>query len=214
MNPHSNLASFYRYFYMTENLPNNLCNYFWGLLFAFVCLPFVWTAMLLNRILTPIKLKEYDMGEGEKKKYGYSKPYNPFTTGFGVIFTTMIIVIGMVTLRILLGKTFGHNGDGLNVFGTSPYAIILYLYCVGLLTVLGGVVTFLILMFLWRLLPNKTPETDEEFYAKLTAKSQIEKERIERRRTNPSFLVLTWRWLVAFKEKNCPLITWDYTKKD
>ena len=26
---------------------------------------------------------------------------------------------------------------------------------------------------------------------------------------NPNFIMLTWKALVAFKEKNCPVITWD-----
>lgn len=213
MNPHTNLASFYRYFYMREQLPNNLCNYFWNLIFAFICLPFVWTAMLLNRILTPIKLKEYDMGEGEKKKYYYSTPYDPIKTGYGIVFTFLLLIIGGVMLRLVYGKTLEH-GNVIDAFGTSAYARLLYVYCVGILTVLCGVTAFFILMFLWRMLPKKAPETDEEYEARRTAENQKDRERMERRRTNPSFIVLTWRWIVAFKEKNCPMLEWDYTKKD
>jgi hypothetical protein len=49
LDPHSTLASLYRYFYLEAELPNNLCSYFWKLAIMFVSLPFVWMALIINK---------------------------------------------------------------------------------------------------------------------------------------------------------------------
>ena len=39
-------------------------------------------------------------------------------------------------------------------------------------------------------------------------------EKSQHRADNPYLITLFWRGLVAFKDKNCPVITWDYDGKD
>ena len=57
-----------------------------------------------------------------------------------------------------------------------------------------------------------TCNSEEEKDAKWEKELAEERAKRLKREANPSFLTLMWRWIVAFKEKNCPLITWDYTK--
>lgn len=209
MNPHSKLASFYRYFYMEENLPNNLCNYVWSLLFAFACTPLTWLAMLHNRIYNPIR-KEKRVNYMGQLMYYYKTPYKPIQTGVGIIFSFLAFMIGAVTLKI-----FEHISK---VEIIRPSEILLgciKIYGVGILTVFTSIALFYGLMFLWRLIPKKKEkeETNEEFHARMDARNKAEMERRIYKENNPSFLTLVWRWLVAFKEKNCPMITWDYTKE-
>lgn len=212
MNPHTKLASFYRYFYMTEKLPNNLCTYFWGLMLAFILTPLTWLAMLHNRIYNPIKKKTYTYED--KTTYYYDTPYKPVATAFGLGFTLLAFCIGAVTL-ISFGKLTGI--DTRNFIGSSSVILgCIKIYAIGLLTVFGTIALFYLLMAIWRLIPKKEPkkETDEEYYARRKAENKAEMERRIYKENNPTIFTLAWKWLVAFKEKNCPIITWDYTKED
>jgi hypothetical protein len=210
MNPHSRLASFYRYFYMTENLPNNLCNYFWGLMLAFVCLPFVWLAMLINYINHPIKRKEYQ--EDGKIIYYYDTPFEPCATGYGIIFTFINLIIGIATIELI--SKLGISTATLT-FGLTNIKLLFYIYGVGILAIASSIGLFFGYMALMRLIPDKKEKelTDEEYWAKRDAEDIKERERREYKLNNPSLITLAWRWLKAFKEKNCPMIDWDYSKQ-
>ena len=210
MNPHSKLASLYRYFYMEETLPNNLCNYFWGLFFAIICLPFTWLAILHNRVYNPIT--KHENKYANKTLHYYTTPFKPLPTALGLIFTVFTFVIGAVTL-IIFEKITGVNTRAFINQSTIPIGVI-KMYMIGILGIIGSIGLFNVLIALLRLLPKKAPETEEEFYARLTKENQRNKERMEHKRNNPNIFTLAWRWLVAFKEKNCPLIEWDYTKKE
>ena len=58
LNRDGSLASFYRYFYGTGDLPKDGCNYFWLTCLAIICTPFVWPAIVLNRLNNKIQLRE------------------------------------------------------------------------------------------------------------------------------------------------------------
>ena len=213
LNPYSRLASFYRYFYITGSLPNNLCSYFWSLLFAFVTLPFVWTAVFINRFNKRIVFKTYTYGETgkyETRKY-YDVDSDRVNTLYGLVFTFLAFLLGVITLG-LTQKVTGINLDVLS-FGFKNWIAMFYLYGIGIVTAFASVGLFFIVMALIRLIPTPPELTDEEYYVMLKKRSQKQFEKMEYKRLNPSFLTLTGRWLVAFKEKNCPLITWDYEKK-
>ena len=64
------------------------------------------------------------------------------------------------------------------------------------------------------MLEIKKKLTAEESHEKEMLKINRDIEKGKYRRENPSILTLACKRLVAFKEKNCPMITWDYTKKE
>jgi hypothetical protein len=224
-NPHSRLASFYRYFYLTSSLPNNLCNYFWGLTLAVILLPFVWIALAINRYhniikfdTTQINTWKYDE-KGNSTKSG-SKPLNEYrvyewnrhSTSMGLLFTFFSIVIGFIVGAILfkglgvdlMPKEYVHGG----------FVCVTILYIIGLISGFSLFILGLLSISLVRLLSSfqkeKTQEEEEAENAKYIAKNEADAKKRLYRRNNPYFIVLAWRYLVALKEKRCPIITWNY----
>lgn len=205
LNPHSRLASFYRYFYLTGDLPNNLCNYFWGLIVAFVCFPFVWTSIFLNYLTDKIcylpTINRYCVG------------YKPLPTPVGLVFNIFIFIIGCVGFK-LLGFIFSQTIMFFLLDHMFVVSALIFLYFLGLITILVVVVVFNIIVGLVRFATSfKKKLTEEELRLQEEKETQKYTEYWANKRkkeANPNFLVLTWRWLVAFKEKNCPIITWDY----
>lgn len=227
LNPHSNLASFYRYFYLRETLPNNLCNYFWGLVFAFSCFPFVWIAMLINRYKkiisydeTPVNIFEYYEDEkgcnkskiiGTKKKDEYEvQRFSQTPTGYGFAFTFFAILIGVLTSGLSLKA--GYDFSFMHSFSLPLFFVKLYL--LGVFSAIIVIILFILIVELHVFLYSFKKElTLEELLLreeKKTIKMNKRWEKERNREVNPNFLTLTWRWIVAFKEKNCPIITWDY----
>lgn len=209
MNPHSKLASFYRYFYLTEKLPNNLCNYCWGLVLAIICTPFVWPAIAINMFNKEIYLYE------DKQFQMYSVRGKKTATSMGIVFSFFILVIGAVTI-ILLEKM-----DIINHVHAKNLSFLFILYLVGISTVAFSILMFYFFVAITRIIDSfKNELTEDEREAKYLAENRRYAEKYEKdwenkkyREANPRFYTLMWRWIVAIKEKNCPMITWDYTKK-
>ncbi len=215
MNPHTNLASFYRYFYLTKDLPNNLCNYFWGLIFAMICFPFVWMAMAINRVNNKISYvfdtyAHFENGEfiEHRKRYYYRVGFNPISTGIGILFTFMTVIIGLCTSKVLISIFIIAQ---LGVI-SSLQVVLITMYFIGVISIGAAIGLFHGIMALIRLIPNK-PLSDEERHQKRMKELEENHKRKLYREANPSFLTLTWRWVVSFKQKNCPIITWDYENK-
>lgn len=207
MNPHSNLASLYRYFYMTDKLPNNLCIYFWGLLLLFICLPFTWLAMIFNYFNNPIQRKEYKSYD-DNIIYYYTMSYKSIPTMIGFFFSFLTISVSICIIAFLakcgISETYFVNRTNSAIF------TLLSLYVYGLIFIFISICLFFGIIHLVRLLPKKSLETNEEYLTRLNK----DLKRMEHKRNNPNFITLACRWLIAFKEKNCPLLDWDYTKKE
>ncbi len=223
-NPHSRLASFYRYFYLVTDLPNNLCTYFWKLLFAFIWFPLVWPAMLINYLNKKIVLEynthnEYDKNWrilSTEKRCRYLKRHNALENGNGALLTLLILFIGVFTCYYI---TFNCSAIFFNIDIFKSIGVIcgaLIIYGTGLLVVFTAIAYFVIGIDIVRLFSKvKKVLTQEELdalQAKKDAEHEAMCERDRYRAANPNFIILTWRWIVAFKERNCPLITWEYNK--
>ena len=239
LNPHSGLASFYRHFYVTTQLPNNLCNYFWGLMFAFIMFPFVWIAMAWNRfnnfIYFDTRLETVfetytapdgyvgSISAGEKPKNVYAKKFDTVNTAFGLIFTLLAFLVGGLSFGMILRLSNFNIIE--HVLGNEKgYLPMFLIYLIGIATAITFILLFVLIVwmvtFVSKFIPEKKSKTtvdvledwDKE-WRDSQAKREAKAARLLRRQTNPNFFILTWRWMVAFKEKNCPIITWDYEQK-
>lgn len=229
LNPHSKLALFYRYFYLRTNLPKSLCDYSWSLVLAIICFPFVWSAMLVNHYKNAISLStnwvwktsDYVDEQGYTHKNTarkveetkYFVDFNPLPTFVGVIISFGLIILGFIVSAL-----------GVTVFGlislmppNPNWMIAFQFYFMGIFACISGIVLFFIFGFLIRLLPKKKPLTYAEQEAKelkdqeyFNAMSEKRAKTYLYRQANPRITTLIWRGLVAFKDKNCPMITWDY----
>lgn len=215
MNPYTALASFYRYFYSTAELPNNLCNYTWKLVFAIICLPFVWTQLLIN--ILHKRIYESSKTEWNGKAYVKTTCFNvQYDTSvvLGLLYTILYLFLGLIVFSILEKIGFDLNvllPKGMVITILSRFylvGVLLFGLCIGL---------FFLIINIARLVTKlKGVPTAEELALKKAKIDAIFDKLIERekyREQNPNIFKLIWRGIVAFKEKNCPIITWDYTKK-
>ena len=128
---------------------------------------------------------------------------------FGLIFSFSTMAIGMFTISILI--TFGVRFEK-----TDVITALSIFYGFGLITIITSILVYhliiLVSRFISYLFPKKDTETDEEAREKRLKKSKELEEKRLRREANPSIFVLAWRWIVAYKEKNCPIIYWDYDR--
>lgn len=219
LNPHGYLASFYRYFYLTDKLPNNLCNYCWSLLIAFLTFPFVWMAVLMNRMSNKIKFNtekynHYENGEfvDVRPRNRYEVGFNPIQTAYGLLFTFATVMLGaFVFIKLLGNQPAQHQGMGYFIKG------LFVVYAVGVATIISCVLLYFVYLFIYKFFIKlkKKPTTEEIIARDLRAEEKRKKywEKVHYREKNPNFIVLFWRYIVALKEKNCPIIEWDYNKK-
>ncbi len=200
-NPYSRTASFYRYFFLKKDLPNSLCDYSWGLLIASISFPFVWVAMLFNRIKNKIY---FDVKE---KRYRLAD-FGVIPTVVGFVFTLLLFLVGIISLGIfegIYGIKFIDKMGGINCLLLS--------YITGIGSVIVAVISYFtingIINLFSRFKKELTPEEKEikqaTYIEKLTIKEKANQ-------NQPNYFKILWLGFKAFKEKNCPLITWDYEK--
>ena len=236
MNPHSRLASFYRHFYLVGTLPNNLCLYFWSLLLAIVITPFVFSAMIsnwFNKQITYHEHKEDEWGytsnfewvilEPKLKQY-YSVNPSKLPTSTGLILNIIFLAVGALIINLM---SYFLNNDLFKIFSNinSGYFVINLIVINLIIIIIGLVSSFIIyysiifsFIFLCDLY-NKIKGEDK----KIDDYDEIEKQYIIRRNAliekkryrseNPNFIRLCFRWLKAKKDKNCPILKWDYDIK-
>jgi hypothetical protein len=211
------LANFYRYFYAKDTLPNNGCDYFWLLCLGFILMPFVWPAVLLNMWNDKITLREttrYDINSETHVPYTY---YSINSTGFiqtglGILLNFLLIILGGLILSI-----FYKYHPSLSIFHIKSFILtMLLLYAIGLscigLAYYGGAY---LLGLLIKIGP-KRPETPEEwdaYYDKQEAKEKARREAYIYRQSHPGFFKMIGMRFMSYKEKNCPIIEWEETKK-
>lgn len=186
---HSLKSSFYRHTYL-KNIPHGLCDYVWGLFFALLALPFTWTIILYNVIKKNIT---FDKDANKYHfEYGTEKPAK------GVYYTLVIMCVGLFSIVLIDTMCASYAKSLLN--SVSLYKGLGLVYCFGLLGCVTifctGYLTFIIFCFVSDVIPEKKP--------KIVKTSEDKK---------PSTIKLIWLWLKAVKEKNCPIMAIDYTKK-
>lgn len=198
LNVHSKLAKFYIIFYDKTTLPNNLCAYFWSLLFAFICAPILYPSLIINALMSPPHYSE------EYKRY----------SGVGLVPN----VVGLV-LNILI--LFGGGILTKQFYGAEyyPFLPIWKAYVNGIIfTIIFSAGIYLLIRlikFIVTHYPKRTPKvkkypSDEEWLKLMEAQEKREQERQLRRKK--SFWYLLKQSFIAWKDKNCPIIEWD-TKK-
>jgi hypothetical protein len=148
LSTHNKLAMLYREFYNKDTPPNNLCNYFWGLLIALICTPLVWPALIINKFLAPFEWREGDLF-GKYEKPHYSRGYRD---GMHIILGFFINVI-LFSFGILFTKIFYGN----TLQFMSPYKI----YFNGVLGTTIGILVIVLFVKLMTYLANKNPDSDE-----------------------------------------------------
>lgn len=187
INGHSFLASFYRHTYL-KNIPHGLCDYVWGLVFAFLIFPFTWTVILLNKIDESIKFDEF---RGNYTFFGAIKTSN------GPFHTMIILVISLFSSALLDANCSDLMKNYLN--SLSFFNGILVMYGVGILGCILIASIIYLIYIIFKTISDNIPEKEKEF------KPYVPK--------SPSMLKLLWLGIVAFKDKNCPIMVIDYTKK-
>lgn len=229
-NPHSSLASFYRYFYLVETTPNNLCDYFWKLLIALICFPFVWPAMAINRYNKVVwfdtalyNIWEYDEVAGHNICRG-EKPLNRYrirvsqshTTAIGALYSLVFFIAGIFSSGVLY--KFFHIDLLTNGNPNVSFHLLYMLYITGVICIFSSIGLFFIIVavcrFLSKFKKQLSQEEKEALYLanekRYVERSKRCQERRARRQANPNFIILLFRWFKAIKEKNCPIIEWDY----
>lgn len=193
LNTHGTTAMFYRGFYNKEEVPGNLCAYFWKLIFAIIFTPFVYPALIVNKLLNPFcykeKYKSYYISGGERMK-----------TLWGIVLNLIIFFAGCFVSSWIFTKPMMQH--------MSFYKI----YFNGFLAVAGLLFSIYFLIVLIRLIPRKEPkELSEEEYQKQYVE-QREKEDKREAKWKRSFLYLCIQAFIAFKNKVCPIIEWENKK--
>ena len=190
-NAHSFLASLYRHTNI-KNVPNGLCDFVWGLLFGIIMLPFTWLVIVFNLSNKSIEYNEY---RKEYSFYGAEKPLSGTLYSLACIVIGAFVVISIDKLSSCGLKAYLNSIDTLLFIGIT--------YVIGILTI-----AFFIFL-IWGIV--RLVDVYEKKYPKVH--SYETHEYVEPKVKTPSIFVLFWRGIVAYKEKNCPLITWDYTNK-
>lgn len=199
LNAHGSLAMFYRNFYHKTELPTNLCNYFWKIVVALICTPFVWPALVINKIWFPYKYGNEYMFKPDYYRCGELPTYN------GFLANVVIFIMGMLVDKILFSINFLYLGwHKTYVNGIVGWAFIIFMflfvaYCASLFS---------------KLFPKKvlTLEEREKKYRMEYEESENRKAKRKLKWEN-SFLFLIKKRFQAWKEKNCPIIEWDHNNK-
>jgi hypothetical protein len=213
LNINSNLASLYRYFYLTTELPNNLCTFRQGLLIAMVCIPFVLPALLLNRYVYKTFVQKTYFDEYDKEYTVYRKLNNEVPTFIGILIYIGFLGLGGITIRFLwwvgiLSTEFANEWP--------VYIQLLIILGFGLGTTFLSVISVLSIFEAWTKIKKiKEPKTQEEwdiFWKKQEEKDKANTLKRIKKEKNPGFWKILCTRIKAIKEKNCPIIEWDNYK--
>lgn len=202
LNVHSRLAKFYILFYDRSYLPNNLCSYFWLLLFAFICTPLCYPAMLANYLISP----PYYRHDTQSYSNGGNVP-----TGVGVVLSFVIFILGFFLTLQFYGDSYGHFLPLWKAYVNGIiYTITL---CIGILLLVN------LIKFIIKIYPKRVRKEERELSYEERMKLYEEAEELERQRRlrrqerrHKSFWYILGRYFIAWKDKNCPIIEWK-TKK-
>lgn len=185
------LAKYYGNFYNTLNKPNNLCAYFWKLLIALICYPFIFPIFHLNNLMYPIYEKD------EKNPYNKC---NRSPIALGIFINIMFGMVGMLVNNLYFGDIAHHMG----VFKT---------YCNGFLTITLIVIVVVGIFKLIKLIPT-TPKPELTYDEEVIKYQEKNLKRYERKmKWQQSFIYLTWEFIKAKKNDYCPRIEWISKKK-
>lgn len=201
LNIHSSLAHFYRNFYDTPKLPDNLCSYFWKLVIAFICAPFIWPTIVTSAFTRPYRYST------ETKAYTYGGENIGLFLGF--LSNFIFLVLGFGFLDIFYGK------------GTSNIVSIWKIYVDGVMSAIiitaGFILFFHFLKFLIKTAENFRNKgkrygdmTLEEKTAYWDEIERKKKEKEERRKK--TFWYIAKQYFIAWKDKHCPRIEWEDNK--
>jgi len=199
LSTHNKLAMLYRAFYNKEELPNNLCNYFWASLIMLLSLPFLWPAIIINNFVAPFKWKYKDDWDDTL----YDNPY--YTRGYKEPIPTIVgffINCGLFFLGMLFTKLFYSS--------TWEYMSVYKFYINGIIGIIIGIIIITLFVKLLIYLSNLNPKSEEQL--KLERTKRYEKDRLKSIKYKQSFRYLVWQRIIAWKENNCPIIHWENTK--
>lgn len=202
LNVHSRLAKFYILFYDRAFLPNNLCSYFWLLLFAFICTPLCYPAMVVNYLMSPPYYSE---------EYGTYRNGGYIPTGIGAVLNFLILILGFWLTLEFYGKPYV---EVLPLWKAYANGII---YTVSLFISIYLVVNLII--FIIKIYPKRVRKEQPELTLEERMKLYEEAEELDRQRRlrrrqrrEKSFWHILVKYFIAWKDKNCPIIDWE-TKK-
>lgn len=192
LNIHSNPAKLYRAFYNKDTLPNNLCDYFWAVVLAIICIPFTYPILIINAFLWPIY---YDI---DRKKYCCN--YERLRAYFGLIMNILFVLAGIFLCKEVYGRE------------TLSYIPFWKIYLNGIGFALGIASVFLGFVFGLYLIskildPILGSKKNKEYWDKLDERKKQRQSQKER-----SFRYLIKKQFKAWKEKNCPIIEWTNEK--
>jgi uncharacterized membrane protein len=193
LSTHNQLAMLYRNFYNEMSLPNNLCAYFWKIVICLICIPFIWPALLFNKIFDPFKWKNY-YGNGEfYKRNNYIAIHNVI----GLLFQFIIFSFGIVFTKLY------WNFTNLSLFS------LIDIYSNGIIMIILCLSIIIPIVLLIKKIPIHI-ETEEELELKYKAKSA--KNQLKELKYRQSFRYLLIQRFKAWKNNNCPIIEWEDTK--
>lgn len=190
LSTHNQLAMLYRNFYNRSFLPNNLCNYFWLLLVALICTPFVYPVLILNKFISPF--------EWSYSQYYRRSSYNNIPIVIGVVFNVLIFLFGILLSQMIYGRSIFNLLELHEIYTNG--------------IILTSIVLTLIvtIVFIIKKIPYHE-ETDEEWELKYKAKNA--KQQLKELRYKQSFRYLLVQRFKAWKNNNCPIIEWDTSKE-
>lgn len=196
LNIHGSLAKFYREFYNRTKLPNNLCNYFWSLVLAFIFLPFVYPVLIINRIFFP-----YYYDKDMYKEYRESA--ERVSTIFGLLINFLFIAIGLLFQKIVYGDLYSKIIPVWKTYTNGFISIVAIVFSIWII--------FHIVKFIIKLFPKKHIEKEELSAKELEELEKLwqEKQRKKQLKKEKSFWYLLKKYFIAWKDKNCPIIEWD-----
>jgi len=198
LSTHNKLAMLYRAFYNKEQLPKDLCSYFWLTLIALILTPFVWPALVINKLVAPFKWKDVPTWIDDTAVPHYTRSYrSSIPVLLGLVFNAALFIIGIPVTKLFFGDMVSYmsvykwylNG----IAGVFIFAVIITLF-VKLMTYLA----------------NRNPKSEEQEELEWQLKS--EKKRLKRIKYQQSFRYLLWQRIKAWKEDNCPILTWEDDK--
>lgn len=197
LNPHGLLATYYREFYQTTKLPNNLCSYFWKLVIGIICFPICYPAMAINYAQNPIR---YDKEDNSWSGGG------DIPTAIGGLLNLLILLIGLGFSHIVYGNITGYFSLGkLYINGIIGTICVIALIAITAFMVYG--VYLLVEYIQERKQNNHESISQEEYNKREVIRQEILKQKELKRQK--SLWYLTKKMFFAWKEKNCPIIEWE-----
>lgn len=207
LNPHSRLAFLYRYTYLKE-VPTDGCDYFWKLLLAFFLFPLIWPAILFNHINERIWYddfqKKYHTGLADSNIFGLF--YNFIILIFGAL-----VIISLESLKVIPMNGWVTRGDSLLILFYNVGKVYFFglFLMVTIYYVAKSFVKFVV--YIDALIPKKPRETNLEIRLRKIREAEEKKQKIQAKlNSKPSIFKLLRLRYKAYKDKNCPVLKWDY----